>query len=75
MPILLGEIKFYIVTADTLFLYYLNDIDKIGVTLNNLQNILIQGKKRVAVIRKFGYLFILVNYPEQSLAFSYLTEV
>jgi hypothetical protein len=31
-------------------------MDKIGVKLDNLANILIQGKKTMPIIRKWGYL-------------------
>jgi hypothetical protein len=43
---------FYILPTNTLFLFYLQDIDRIGVKLNNLQNMLIQGNKTILVIRK-----------------------
>ena len=37
----LGYITFYIIPTNTLFLLYIKDIDKLGVKLNNLKNILI----------------------------------
>ena len=37
----LGYITFYVIPANTLFLFYIRDIDKLGVKLNNLENILI----------------------------------
>jgi hypothetical protein len=37
----LGYITFYIIPINTLFLFYIRDIDKLGVKLNNLKNILI----------------------------------
>ena len=43
---------FYIILANTLFLFYIRDIDKLGVKLNNLKNILIQGDNWVPIIRK-----------------------
>jgi hypothetical protein len=45
-----------------------------GVKLDNLKNVLIQGKTVVPVIRKWGYLWILLHYHEQSVAWSHLTE-
>ena len=37
----LGYITFYIIPINTLFLFCIRDIDKLGVKLNNLKNILI----------------------------------
>ena len=37
----LGYITFYIIPTNTLFLLYIKDINKLGVKLNNLKNILI----------------------------------
>ena len=37
----LGYITFYIIPINTPFLFYIKDIDKLGVKLNNLKNILI----------------------------------
>ena len=37
----LGYITFYIIFTNTLFLFYIKDMDKLGVKLNNLKYILI----------------------------------
>ena len=37
----LGYITFYVIPINTLFLFYIRDIDKLGVKLNNLKDILI----------------------------------
>jgi len=37
----LEYITFHIIPTNTLFLFYIKDIDKLGVKLNNLKNILI----------------------------------
>jgi len=37
----LGYITFYIIPINTPFLFYIKDINKLGVRLNNLKNILI----------------------------------
>ena len=37
----LGYITFYIIPTNTLFLFYIRDINKLGVKLNNLKDILI----------------------------------
>ena len=39
----LGYITFHVIPANTLFLFYIRDIDRLGVKLNNLKNILMQG--------------------------------
>jgi len=37
----LGYITFYIISANTPFLFCIRDIDKLGVKLNNLKNMLV----------------------------------
>jgi len=37
----LGYITFYIISINTPFLFYIRDIDKLGVKLNNLKNMLV----------------------------------
>ena len=37
----LGYITFHVIPTNTSFLFYIRDIDKLGVKLNNLENILI----------------------------------
>jgi len=37
----LGYITFYIIPANTPFLFCIGDIDKLGVKLNNLKNMLV----------------------------------
>jgi len=37
----LGYITFHIIPINTPFLFYIKDIDKLGVRLNNLENILV----------------------------------
>ncbi|KAM7182543.1 hypothetical protein V8F20_012872, partial [Naviculisporaceae sp. PSN 640] len=37
---LIGEITFYIIFVNTLFLFYLKDMDRMGVIFNNLKNTL-----------------------------------
>jgi hypothetical protein len=48
----LGNIIFYVLPTNTPFLYYLQDIDRIKVKLDNIQNMLVQGKKVVFIICK-----------------------
>jgi hypothetical protein len=39
-----------------LFLLLFRDLDILGVIFNNLQNILIQKRKRMLIIRAYSYL-------------------
>ena len=48
----LGRIQFHIVPTDTPFLLCLQDMDRLDVCLDNLANVLIQGKKKIPIIRK-----------------------
>lgn len=59
LDIPIGILKFYIIEADTFFLLYLKDIDKLNVYFNNLKNILIILTKLVPMIYHFGHLFLL----------------
>ena len=49
-------------------------MDRLGVKLDNLEKLLIQGDKRIPVIRKWGHPWLLLNLPERSIAWSHLTE-
>jgi hypothetical protein len=48
----LDNITFHVLPTSTLFLYYLQDIDYIKVKLDNIQNILVQNKKIILIVRK-----------------------
>ncbi|KAI3532838.1 hypothetical protein CSPX01_13173, partial [Colletotrichum filicis] len=49
---LFSNITFYILLINTPFLYYLRDINKLGVYFNNINNLLIKGDIIVLIIRK-----------------------
>ena len=74
VPTPLGTITFHVVPANTPFLFCIQDMDRMGVKLDNLQNVLIQGNKIVPVIRKWGHPWMLLHQPEHSIAWSHLTE-
>ena len=69
-----GTIAFQVVPANTPFLLCIADMDKLGLKLDNLENVLIQGKKVVPVVRKWGHPWLLLHQPEQMVAWSHLTE-
>lgn len=62
----IGIIEFHVVEADTPFLLCLEDMDKLNVYFNNLENILITSTKSVLVVRRFGHPFLLWNKSLQS---------
>lgn len=74
VPTPLGLIEFHVVPANTPFLFCLQDMDAMGVKLDNLQNALIQGDNIVPIVRKWGHPWMLLHQLEQSLAWSHLTE-
>jgi hypothetical protein len=49
-------------------------MDKLGVRLDNLANVLVQGDNRVPVVRKWGHPWLLLSQPEKSIAWNHLTE-
>jgi hypothetical protein len=44
-----------------------------GVKLNNLGNVLVQGKKIVPIVRKWGHPWMLLNRTEETIAHCHLT--
>jgi len=70
----LGYITFHVVPVNTPFLFCISDMDKLGVKLDNLENMLVQGDNRVPVVRKWGHPWLLLHQPEKSIAWSHLTE-
>ena len=69
----LGPITFHVVPENTPFLYCIQDMDKMGVKLDNLQNVLVQGKKVVPIVRKWGHPWMLLNRTEETVAHCHLT--
>ncbi|KAI3544236.1 hypothetical protein CSPX01_05688, partial [Colletotrichum filicis] len=49
---LFSNITFYILLINTPFLYYLRDINKLGVYFNNINNLLIKGDIIIFIIYK-----------------------
>ncbi|POS84537.1 hypothetical protein EPUL_004867 [Erysiphe pulchra] len=54
-----GYIEFFVVKADTPFLFSLQDMDRLGVYYNNVENVLIQGTRVFLVIRRWDHPFLL----------------
>lgn len=70
----IGKIVFHVVPLHTPFLLCFQDMKQMGVYLNNLENVLVQGQKIVPIVIKFGHPFLLLDQTEESIAFSHLTE-
>ena len=68
----IGRIEFHIVEADTPFLLCLRDMDTLKVQYDNLRNVLVQGKRLVPVIRRFGHPFLLWDDSSMS---SFLLDI
>jgi hypothetical protein len=75
VPTPIGVIIFHVVPANTPFLLCLQDMDRMRVKLDNLQNVLIQDKKMIPVVRKWGHPWMLLHHPEQSITWSHLTDM
>ncbi|KAI3539313.1 hypothetical protein CSPX01_08976, partial [Colletotrichum filicis] len=50
--ILFNNITFYVLLINTPFLYYLRNIDKLGVYFNNINNLLVKGDVIILIIYK-----------------------
>ncbi|KIM93291.1 hypothetical protein OIDMADRAFT_138097 [Oidiodendron maius Zn] len=74
VPTPVGTITFHVIPTNTPFLFCIQDMDAMGVQLLNLENVLTQHNKVVPIIRKWGHPWMLLNQPEQSMAWSHLTE-
>ena len=48
---LINKVQFYIIKADTPFLLYLVDMDRLYIKYNNLKDVIITHTKRVLVVR------------------------
>jgi hypothetical protein len=70
----LRQITFHIVPVNTPFLYCIQDMDRMGVKLDNLANVLIQGTKIVPIVQKWGHPWMLLYRMEEVIAYSHLTE-
>jgi hypothetical protein len=70
----ISTITFHVLPTNTPFLFYLKDIDTIGVELRNKKNVLKRGDKRVPIVRKWGHPWMLLHNLEEIAAWSHLTE-
>lgn len=79
----IGVITFHVVNAFTPFLFCLEDMKRLGVNVDVLNDCLIQGEKKVPLVYKFGHLFMMLDvkgdnhdYIEQFVTYleTFLTE-
>ena len=68
VPTAFGSITFHVLPTNTPFLLCIQDMDRLNIKLDNLENVLIQGDKIVPVVRKWGHPWLLLNHNEQSIA-------
>jgi len=59
VQLLVGEIMFYIIYANTPFLISLRDLNSLGCYYNNLTNKVVTPILTVPVAQQFGYPFLL----------------
>ena len=71
----LGTITFHVVPANTPFLFCLYDMDNLKVKFDNLENVLVQGNKKIPVIRKYGHPFMLLERFEATLVQNYTVDI
>lgn len=64
VPTPVGTILFHVVPLNTPFLFCLQDMDRLQVMYDNLQNILIQGDRIVPILRKWGHPWMLLDSDE-----------
>ena len=74
-PTILGDIKFFIVPSDTPALWCIQDMDRMKVQYNNLDNTLIQGTRRIPIVREFGHPWWLFIHGQPSTMLVFLVLV
>lgn len=67
-----GVISFAVMPTNTPFLLCLADMDRHGVYLNNVDNVLVHKDKKYPIVRKWGHPWLLCDATET--AIHYLTE-
>ncbi|KAI2783308.1 hypothetical protein F4815DRAFT_347430 [Daldinia loculata] len=60
--------------SNTPFLIYIGNIDRLGVYLNNVKNVLIHNGKKYPVIRKWKHPWFLLDNRKTTVAYCYLTK-
>ncbi len=70
----IGMITFHVLPTKTPFLLCLQDMDRMKVKLDNLQDALIQGDRTIPIVRKWGHPFMLLNKHDESVAYCHLSE-
>jgi hypothetical protein len=71
---LFGNVYFAVIPTNTPFLFCLANMDRYGVYLNNIDNILVYNGKEHPIVRKWEHLWLLLNDYEAAVAYCYLTE-
>jgi hypothetical protein len=71
---LFGNVYFTIMPTNTPFLFYLANINRHNIYLNNINNILIYNGKEHPIIRKWEHLWLLFNDCETEIVYCHLTN-
>ncbi|KAI1798510.1 putative transposase [Daldinia bambusicola] len=74
VPTPFGTVQFQIMPSNTPFLLCLKDMDRLGIFLNNVKNVLTHKDKEYPIVRKWGHPWFLLNEREQTIAYCHLTE-
>ena len=53
----------------------IQDMDRLNVKLHNLQNILVQGKKIIPIVRRWGHPWMMLRQMGPIASYNFLTEV
>jgi hypothetical protein len=69
----LSNINFHVINTSTPFLLYLDNIDKLGVYLNNINNCIVKGNVQIPVFRKRGHPWFFLD--EKQAPVTFLTEI
>ena len=59
ISIFINQIEFHVIRIDTFFLLCLIDFDRLNIYYNNINDILVQKKSIIFVIRRFEHSFLL----------------
>jgi hypothetical protein len=49
-------------------------MDKQGIYFNNVYNVLVQGSKEYPMVRKWGYLWLLIDELEKNITWYHIME-
>jgi hypothetical protein len=69
-----GNVYFAVMPINNPFLFCLADMNRHGVYLNNIDNVLVHNGKEHPIVRKWGHPWLLLNDCKAAVAYCHLTE-